>query len=312
MEPIPFRIEAVKQELPDCFTLTLTPPVAMDDQRNNDRKNDDRKNNNKENDNRGNDNRENNRAGTFNFAPGQFNMLYTFGHGEVPISISGDPEHPQQLVHTIRNVGSVTAALQRLKPGDTVGVRGPFGSSWPITAGPITAEPKAAHKNQHILVVAGGLGLAPLRPALNVLLANADQYRSVSLLYGTRTPETILFADQLAQWSEKIDIRLTVDAASSNWRGHVGMITDLIYEREILPANTTVLLCGPEIMMRFCTQALIEKGLSASQLFLSMERNMQCAIGLCGRCQYGPHFLCKDGPVFAFNQLQHWFQVREL
>ena len=283
MEPIPFNIEAIKQELPDCFTLTLMPPpVAIDD-------------------------KVNSSVGTFHFAPGQFNMLYAFGHGEVPISISGDPDQPEKLVHTIRNVGSVTAALQRLKPGDTVGVRGPFGRAWPISAGPITAA-----KDQDVLVIAGGLGLAPLRPALYALLANLDQYRSVSLLYGTRTPETILFTDELRQWEQQIDISITVDATGPGWLGSVGVITNLIYERQILPASTIALLCGPEIMMRFCTQALIDKGLRPSQLYLSMERNMHCAIGLCGRCQYGPHFLCKDGPVFSFNQLEHWFQVREV
>ena len=281
MEPIPFRIETIKQELPDCFTLTLISPSesieTIDAINNND-------------------------TGAANFAPGQFNMLYVFGHGEVPISMSGDPVHSQKLVHTIRNVGSVTAALQKLKLGDTVGVRGPFGSTWPMKA----------LKDQDVLLIAGGLGLAPLRPVLYRLLSNPDQCRSLSLLYGTRTPETILFAEELTQWAKKIDVRLTVDAAGPGWLGHVGVITDLLQGRDILPASTTALVCGPEIMMRFCAQALINQGLSPSQIYLAMERNMQCAIGLCGRCQYGPYFLCKDGPVFSFNQLEHLLKVREV
>jgi NAD(P)H-flavin reductase len=267
MEPVPFRIEKVTAELPDCFTLTLSCDKAP-----------------------------------FLFAPGQFNMLYVFGHGEVPISMSGDPAHPEKLVHTIRNVGSITAALQKLKSGDTVGIRGPFGSSWPLERA----------KGRNILIMAGGLGLAPLRPALYYLLSNTDQYGTISLLYGTRTPDTVLFTDELAQWTEKMNVALTVDSAGPDWNGHVGVVTELLNSRNIDPQNTIALLCGPEIMMRFCAQSLLDKELAASDIYVSMERNMKCALGFCGRCQYGPHFICKDGPVFSFDQVARLFKVREI
>ena len=267
LEPIPFRIERAEQELSDCFTLTLDCKNAP-----------------------------------FEFKPGQFNMLYVFGHGEVPISMSGDPAKPEKLVHTIRNVGSVTAALQNLKAGDTVGVRGPFGSPWPLEQA----------KGKDIIVMAGGLGLAPLRPALYHLLANKDDYGAITLLYGTRTPETILFADELAQWAEQIDVAITVDSAGSDWQGHVGVVTELLDGRTIDPEGTAALLCGPEIMMRFCAHALRDQGLDSSQIHVSMERNMKCALGHCGRCQYGPYFICHDGPVFAFEKVARLFGIREV
>ncbi len=268
LEPVPFRVETVRQELPDCFTLTVAAEGTP-----------------------------------FAFAPGQFNMLYVFGHGEVPISMSGDPDQTEKLTHTIRNVGPVTAALQQIKAGDTIGVRGPFGSAWPLEEA----------KGKDIILMAGGLGLAPLRPALYRLLANRGDYETVTLLYGTRAPETILFADELTEWGGTIDVAISVDSAGSPaWPGHVGVVTDLLLDRKIDPRNTIALICGPEIMMRFCAHALLDKGLSASDIYLSMERNMKCAIGHCGRCQYGPYFLCKDGPVFAFEAVAQLLGVREV
>ena len=266
LEPVPFRIEAVKQELSDCFTLTL----------------------------RG--------AEAFSFQPGQFNMLYVFGNGEVPISMSGDPRKPEHLIHTIRDVGAVTAALGRLAAGDTVGVRGPFGSAWPVEAA----------KGKDVLIMAGGLGLAPLRPALYHILANRADYGSVTLLYGTRSPEVVLYPEELAQWPEAMDVALTVDSAGPDWDGHVGVVTELLEGRALDPANTAAFVCGPEIMMRFCALALIDRGVAPAQIFVSMERNMKCALGLCGRCQYGPFFVCKDGPVFSFDTVERLFKIREL
>lgn len=269
MEPVPFRIDAVREEPGNCFTVTLIPPETKP---------------------------------YFAFKPGQFNMLYAFGHGEVPISVSGDMANPEKLVHTIRNVGSVTAALQKLKPGDTVGVRGPFGSAWPLE--------KA--KGKDVMLMAGGLGLAPLRPAIYYLRANRKDYGKLTLLYGTRAPDTLLFADELATWEKEFDIGLTVDSAGSDWHGHVGVVTDLLFGREINHANTIAMLCGPEIMMRFCAHALLDKGIPSGQVYVSMERNMKCAINLCGRCQYGPFFICKDGPVFPFDRVERLFKIREV
>lgn len=267
LEPIPRRITAVRRELPDCFTLTLDCGAAP-----------------------------------FAFAPGQFNMLYVFGHGEVPISMSGDPARPEKLVHTIRNVGSVTAALQRLKEGDTVGVRGPFGSAWPLEQA----------RGKDVIVMAGGLGLAPLRPALYYLMNNRKDYGAVTLFYGTRTPEAVLFADELAAWADQIDVAVTVDSAGRDWRGSVGVVTDLLQGRQIDAGNSVALLCGPEIMMRFCAHALRDKGLAPAAIHVSLERNMKCAIGHCGRCQYGPHFICHDGPVLSFEKVERLFGVREV
>ncbi len=269
MEPVPFLIEKVTDELADCFTLTLNSPRD---------------------------------SASFPFLPGQFNMLYVFGHGEVPISMSGDPACPEKLVHTVRSVGSITAALQKLKVGDTVGVRGPFGSAWPLK--------EAEGKN--ILIMAGGLGLAPLRGAIYHLLANKNQYGSLTLLYGTRTPDTVIFTAELKQWAKDMDVAITVDSAKPNWEGRIGVVTNLLDSRFIDPANTIALLCGPEIMMRFCAHALLDKGISSAQIYVSMERNMKCALGLCGRCQYGPYFICKNGPVFSFDKVERLFKIREV
>ncbi|MEO0330069.1 MAG: FAD/NAD(P)-binding protein, partial [Bacteroidota bacterium] len=237
----------------------------------------------------------------FAFAPGQFNMLYAFGHGEVPISMSGNTADSDKLVHTIRNVGSVTAALQKLKVGDSVGVRGPFGSSWPLEAA----------KGKNILVIAGGLGLAPLRSAIYYLLANPLDYGIISLLYGTRDPSSILFADELDEWSQSISVGLTVDSATPDWKGRVGVVMDLLSPQDSFQ-NTVALVCGPEIMMRFCAYALLDRGLTSEDIYVSMERNMKCALGFCGRCQYGPYFVCHDGPVFSFDRVERLFKIREV
>ena len=238
------------------------------------------------------------------FMPGQFYMLYAFGHGEVPISVSGHPSETDRLVFTIMNVGSVTKALCAVQVGDTVGIRGPFGSAWPLEQA----------KGRDVLVIAGGLGLAPLRPVIYHLISHADDYGDITLLYGTRSTETILFQDELDQWN-KLDcmqVLVTVDSAGPDWTGHVGVVTELIDKAVFNPSQTTALTCGPEIMMRFSVHALLDQSLKSSDIFVSMERNMKCALGICGRCQYGPHFICKDGPVLRLDQVDHLFKVREV
>jgi NAD(P)H-flavin reductase len=238
------------------------------------------------------------------FAPGQCNMLYVFGMGEVPISISGDPMQPQPLVHTVRAVGAVTRALCTLKRGAVLGVRGPFGSAWPM----------AAAVGKDVVLVAGGLGLAPLRPALYHVLAHREQYGRVVLLYGTRTPEDLLYRRQLEHWRARFDLEVlvTVDRAPSTWHGSVGVVTKLIARAPFDPPETMAMLCGPEVMMRFTIMALQQRGVAADSIFVSMERNMKCAIGLCGHCQFGPTFLCKDGPVLCYDRIQPWFGKREV
>ena len=237
------------------------------------------------------------------FLPGQFNMLYHFGFGEVPISISGDPSKKEEFVHTIRSVGAVTNAMQKLKPGDEIGVRGPFGTHWPL---PIK-------KDCDVLVIAGGLGFAPLRPALYYLIAHREQYKRITLLYGTRSPEDILYKNEMAQWKEQgIEIQVSVDRADVHWHGAIGVITLWIGKHLSNPENTLVLLCGPEIMTNFAINELLRTKIDEQSIYISMERNMHCAVGFCGHCQYGPHFLCKNGPIFSYEQLKTWLPIREL
>lgn len=238
------------------------------------------------------------------FTAGQFNMLTAFGVGEVPISFSGDPAKPGRLVHTIRAVGPVSATLAALKEGATLGVRGPFGIGWPI----------AEAAGRDVVIVAGGLGLAPLRPVLYQLLAQRSRYGQIVLLYGTRSPEEILFRREIESWRQRldIDIEVTVDHAVGDWHGRVGVVTTLIPRANFDPHRALALVCGPEIMMRFAITALRDSGLADEAIHLSMERNMKCAVGICGHCQLGPVLVCRDGPVFGYERLRNLLALEEL
>lgn len=238
------------------------------------------------------------------FAPGQFNMLTVFGVGEVPISLSGDPAQRQRLVHTVRAVGPVSTALTGLKPGDAIGLRGPFGAGWPMEEA----------TGRDVVVVAGGLGLAPLRPALYRLLAERERYGNLVLLYGTRSPDDILFRRELETWRRRldVDIDVTVDHALSAWHGHVGVVTTLIPRATFDPLHSVAFVCGPEVMMRFAIAALRVAGLADEAIHLSMERNMKCAVGFCGHCQFGPDFLCRDGPVVPYSHVAQRLTVTGL
>lgn len=240
----------------------------------------------------------------FSFQPGQFNMLYVFGHGEVPISITGNPEEKQNIAHTVKIVGSVTYAMSALQRGDMLGVRGPFGSAWPLRAA----------KGKDVLLAAGGLGLAPFKPLLYHILMNRQEYGKVVLYYGAKTPQDILYSEELKQWSDlhQVEITLTVDTPDQEWQGNIGVVPRLIEQCEINPEQTISMICGPEMMIRFCINALLNKGMKASEIYLSMERNMKCAAGFCGRCQFGPYFLCREGPVFSYHQVKHIFNIREV
>lgn len=238
----------------------------------------------------------------FAFMPGQFNMLYLFDMGEVPISISSDPARPEELIHTIRAVGPVTAALRKLQKGDEVGVRGPFGSSWPLD-----------RKKSDILIVSGGTGLCPLRSALYYLALHRKDYRRVTILYGTRTPRDIMYQKDIQSWKKLgLDIVISVDRADSGWTGPVGVVTPLIGKYIYEPGNTVVMVCGPEIMIRIAVEELVRAKIQEEQIFMSLERNMQCGAGLCGHCQLGPYFICKDGPVFSYASVKRWLAIREL
>jgi NAD(P)H-flavin reductase len=239
----------------------------------------------------------------FDFAPGQFNMLTAFGVGEAAISLSGDPADGR-LIHTIRDVGPVSRSLTRLAQGDAVGVRGPFGVGWPL----------AVAEGRDLLIIAGGLGLAPLRPAIYRVLTERQRYGSVSLLYGARRPEDILFGMELAGWRARldVDVAVTVDHALSDWRGHVGVVTRLLPRATFDPTSAVAMLCGPEIMMRNVAATLATQGMAEERIFLSMERNMKCAVGHCGHCQLGPAFVCRDGPVFTYARMRPLLAVKEL
>jgi NAD(P)H-flavin reductase len=238
------------------------------------------------------------------FSPGQFNMLYVFGMGEVPISISGDPAKPERLIHTIRAVGTVTRAMRGMRSGDVVGVRGPLGTGWPIEAA----------RGNDVVIVAGGIGLAPLRSVLYALISEREKYGRAVLLFGTRTPEDIPFQRELERWRGRLDleVNVTVDKASRAWRGNVGVVTTLIAKASFDPHATTAFICGPEVMMRFTTLELQGQGVPADNIYISMERNMKCGIGLCGHCQLGPYFICKDGPVFRVDQVRKFLALREI
>lgn len=238
------------------------------------------------------------------FAPGQFNMLYAFGHGESAISISGDPTGGGPLTHTVRAVGLTTTAICRCGLGEVLGVRGPFGRAWPV----------GDAEGRDVVVVAGGVGMAPLRPVVYHLLAHRERYGRLVVLYGSRSPDLLLFGDELAAWADRDDLELalTVDAAGQDWRGRVGVVPQLIADAALHGERTVAMVCGPEVMMRFAVAALRDHGVPAQRIHLSMERNMQCGVGHCGHCQLGPTLVCRDGPVYPYDVLAPWLALREL
>ncbi|MEK7404199.1 MAG: FAD/NAD(P)-binding protein [Acidobacteriota bacterium] len=271
MTSIRAHVRAIERETRDTFTLTVTPAAGQ---------------------------------ALRPFAPGQFNMLYAFGVGELPISISGDPEDPDELVYTVRSVGQATHALVSRKPGDAIGIRGPFGTHWPLEAA----------RGKDVLIVAGGIGLAPLRPAIYHVLRRRDDYARLMVLYGARSPRDLLYRKQLAQWARQPDTQVltTVDYGGLSWRGHVGVVTTLFRCLRPHPAQTVAYVCGPELMMRYVVHQLETRGVPPGDVYVSLERNMKCATGCCGHCQMGPYFVCRDGPIFSYRQVRPWLHKREL
>lgn len=240
----------------------------------------------------------------YRWAPGQFNMLYVPGLGEAAISISSDPS-AATLEHTIREVGSVTRAIARLGVGGIVGVRGPFGVGWPLQK----------LEGRDVVIVAGGIGLAPLRPVVYHLLRHRERFRRIILLYGCRTPADRLYADQLDAWTEgktSIDVLVTVDNATPGWVGPVGVVTRLLQRIKVSAERTSVLVCGPRILNRVAAWSFLQLHVPPEQVFVSLERNMHCGFGRCGHCQYGPKFVCRDGPVFCFADIADIFAKEEI
>lgn len=244
----------------------------------------------------------------YQFAAGQFNMLYVPGVGEIAIGVSSDPAVTDPALktwdHTVRLAGQVTGALERLEPGATIGLRGPYGSVWPL----------AQQRGKDVLLVAGGTGLASLRSALYELLAHRDQYRRMTLLYGSRTPQTLIYHNQYDDWAAQgLTVHRIVDQASADWQGQVGAVTRLVDRlRTLEAANTVMLCCGPEAMMYYVVRSALARGLRTDQIWVSLERNMQCAVGLCGHCMLGPEFICRDGPVFRYDAVARWLDVESL
>jgi NAD(P)H-flavin reductase len=269
MTPLPYRVTRRVQETHDTATLTLEPladPITP--------------------------------------APGQFAMLYAFGVGEVPISTSGEPSRAGELTHTIRAVGAVSSALAASEPGRVLGVRGPFGTTWPL----------AEAEGSDLVIVAGGIGLAPVRPAVYHALAHRARYGAVCLLVGARSPAELLYVDELEAWRSRFDIEVdvTVDGAPAGWHGRVGLVTKLVPGAPIDPRGATALVVGPEAMMIFTARALLERGVPKDGIWVSLERNMRCGVGHCGHCQVGPLLVCRDGPVVRFDAVEHLLGVREL
>lgn len=268
--PQPYVVKRVEKDTPDTFSLTLVPEGTKGNA----------------------------------FRPGQFSMLWVFGVGELPISISGDASKPEKLVYTVRSVGKATSALVSRKVGDQIGVRGPFGVGWPMEAA----------RGRDVIVVAGGIGLAPLRPVIYQVLTNRDLYGRLVILYGARSPRDVLYRKELAAWARQRDTQVltTVDYGGLSWHGHVGVVTTLFRYARLHPARSLAMICGPEIMMRFVTRELEMQGLQRSDICISMERNMKCGVGFCGHCQYGPYFICKDGPVFPYERVRPLLDKYEL
>ena len=236
--------------------------------------------------------------------PGQFNMLYVFGVGEIPISVSSLLSPHPTLVHTIQDVGPVSMALNSLEIGDTIGARGPFGTVWPIDQA----------QSKDIIIMAGGVGLCPLRPLIERILSQRDRFGEVNILYGARAPGNIIFHNDIISWQSDptINFRITVDHAVSRWRGNVGVVTHLLEKARFNPENTQVYICGHEVMMRIGVYACLAAAVPGDNICISMERNMKCAVGFCGHCQLGPYFMCKDGAVFQYSKLKPYLNIAEL
>jgi NAD(P)H-flavin reductase len=243
-------------------------------------------------------------AAGYQVLPGQFNMLYLPGIGEIPISVSGEDATRKTWAHTIRVAGNVTRALAELGTGACLGLRGPYGSSWPVNdcAG------------RDVVLVAGGIGLAPLRPAIRYLLNARQRYGRLTLLYGARTPDTLLYQSEFDAWTDQgLHVVTTVDRSTPGWLGNVGVVTLLLDRlRPLVAEQSAMLVCGPDVMMRYVVRSALARGIGSRQIWLSLERNMQCAVGLCGHCQLGPEFVCKDGPVFRHDVIAPYLGVEAL
>lgn len=269
MRPLPYLVSGARRETYDTVTLVLRPRSAP----------------------------------IPDWRPGQFTMLYAFGVGEIPVSVSGDPRDGRRLVHTVRDVGAVSHALTEARPGTVIGVRGPFGRGW-LSGGA---------QLEDVVIVAGGLGLAPVRPIVYKLMARRSHYGRVSIVIGARTTADLLFTGEYAAWRTLgIDVRVTVDQAGGRWSGRVGLVTGPLAGVPIDPGHTTAFVCGPEVMMVAAAEALAGRGVPDKRIMLSLERSMKCGTGVCGHCQLGPDLICRDGPCVSYAHAAPLLAVKEL
>ena len=239
---------------------------------------------------------------SYTFKPGQFNMLYLYGVGEIPISIVSDPENSQIIDHTIRVVGRVTSGFAKLKTGERIGIRGPYGRGWPMQES----------QRKDIVIVTGGLGCAPAVSVINYIEQRRDSFARLNIIQGVKHSRDLIWKERYEKWRTLPDTKvlLAADSGEAIWPWHIGPVTVLFDQLEFEPENVVVMMCGPEGMMHVVCDHMLDRSVAASQLFLSMERNMQCAIGHCGHCQYGDQFVCKDGPVFSYDKIRKLFKTK--
>jgi NAD(P)H-flavin reductase len=226
--------------------------------------------------------------------PGQFVQVSVFGYGEAPISICSSPAKEGSFEMTVRNMGGLTSALHRAKEGDTIGIRGPFGNGFPMSC----------MQGMDCLMVAGGIGMAPLRSVIDTVLADREKYGQLIVLYGSRTPGDILFTDEIEAWKadKRNQILVAVDREAPGWDGHVGVVTTLFPQVKVNPKGVAASLCGPPVMYRFVLAELHAMRVPENQIFLSLERRMKCGMGKCGHCQIDGRCVCIDGPVFTAEE----------
>lgn len=238
----------------------------------------------------------------FSYQPGQFNMLYLFGVGEVPISIVSDSENDQLVDHTIRAVGRVTNGMAKLKAGDTIGIRGPYGRGWPMQEA----------QGKDVIVLTGGLGCAPVVSVIRYIMNRRDLYQRLVIMQGVKHSQDLIWRKQYELWEQQgqTQVLLAANNTEHNWPWHKGYVTNLIDEAKFDSSNCVVMMCGPEIMMHTAITPLTTKGIAEDQIYMSMERNMQCALGHCGHCQFGNHFVCKNGPVFCYPEVKSFMNIK--
>lgn len=238
----------------------------------------------------------------YRFAPGQFNMVYLYGVGEVAISVVSDPEEEGLFDHTIRIVGRVTEGLAALNPGDSVGIRGPYGRGWPLQEA----------EGQDVLIVTGGLGCAPVVSVIHYVIRRRRRFGKLTIIQGVKHSADLIYRRHYEEWAQvpNTTVLIAANVSAGHWPWHVGPVTELIGQAEVDPARTAAMMCGPEGMMIAAAKILLEKGMAETALHFSTERNMQCAIGHCGHCQFGGKFVCRNGPVFSYAEIKELLGVR--